>query len=60
VQSVKRLLNYLYNKTQFVIEAKYFNRITGSIFIINPVVLTLQLITLLKASNVESTSIPCG
>ncbi len=58
MQFINYLLNWLYNKTQFIIMAKYFDQITGSIFLINPIVLTLQLITLLKTNNVESVSIP--
>lgn len=55
---ISGLMDYLHKRTRSITEAKHFNAITGSLFMINPVVLSLQLYQVIIVENVEAVSVP--
>jgi len=52
-----RVIEWLSRKLQKLLNNKYFDSITGLISVLNPIVVALQLYTVLTVENVEGVSI---
>jgi len=50
-------VDWLYSKFQKLLDYKYFDNFTGLISLLNPIVVGLQLIAVLRADNVEAVSL---
>lgn len=54
---INNLMLALESKLSWLLQHKHFDTITGSLFFMNPVALAPQLVTVIKANNVEGVSV---
>jgi len=53
----KDWMDTLHEQAKHITSQERFDTVTGSMFVINPIVIALQIVTIIHASNVESVSL---